>query len=846
MTRNKHLPAARKYQKLSFQVKETVLTSQPKCMPVNLAEEKEKFIYLGKTPQFKLQDPSKLHEAAEKAKNQIRFDLLGEAIHILEQVLKEYGDGEIYLEHAFGPRINKEEATPMLLEYISENSLTESLTVHWCDNLACSAKMMWKGPVVNCNRPDLRKYSLWINGSDDNNYMRESGIRCLMDHEIGTHFFRMLNDGLQPWFSDRERFGLRRSGSFESKCTEEGLATINTVLRGRVQFLWGAAFAYYTACKSTEMTFRQLFDHVGRYTSNTNYRWKQVMRVKRGLKDPNDLGGFGNDQCYFEGAVSILRNMENIDFLLLMSGKLCYDEVDRIKRVIRKDCLRYPSFMNKMGPYRRTLQKICLLNGLHQQHSVQKPPAAYLKRLDERKSGKVEDDVNVNKANENKNHRVTQSRMGKLNRSKQKGKIIHSGVDNEDDDKSEIEKFPVSNNLVKMLQHKQEESRQLEESCRVYATFETLRKQLSTLDSTLDQKIQQLRNIVKDHSWSNNEAAYKQSLLNQVSCELISEGSPINEQNMPIENKTVSIEESLSIIQPNNSLTMGEHSEDTDTCSESIKMMSQELLDNANFNSNSCRNRYVKRQQTSLSLKAKKDENSCPSTVKKKRTMEDLTDFMINNKVETLKKKFLSDVNPHEIIFLEMSDEEDRYSVRTSCSNVLIDISNDITAELPKYILNNSTAGNVDDFKPQPDKNSNKIVPAGIKQKPNFILRNKLLAKRPSVTSGKTIKPEKIDTKIGHETDSDTDDSSRRQKKIKKNNYAHIVSHYSQFKPVIVQKPKLDREILTADLCKPFFIQAERLLQAEKVLKKTRYHRNAVKKADVIATLRKKLIPHHK
>lgn len=56
-----------------------------------------------------------------------------------------------------------------------------------------------------------------------------------------------------------------------------------------------------TACKSTEMTFKQLFDHLGKFLYNPEQRWKHVMRVKRGLIDPNDLGGYGKDQCYFEG-----------------------------------------------------------------------------------------------------------------------------------------------------------------------------------------------------------------------------------------------------------------------------------------------------------------------------------------------------------------------------------------------------------------------------------------------------------------------------------------------------------------------------------------------------------------
>ena len=63
-----------------------------------------------------------------------------------------------------------------------------------CDLFYHSAKMVWTGPVVNANKPELRRYSLWINGSDESNYMRESGIKCLMDHEIGTHFVSFFSN----------------------------------------------------------------------------------------------------------------------------------------------------------------------------------------------------------------------------------------------------------------------------------------------------------------------------------------------------------------------------------------------------------------------------------------------------------------------------------------------------------------------------------------------------------------------------------------------------------------------------------------------------------------------------
>ena len=57
---------------------------------------------------------------------------------------------------------------------------------------------------------------------------------------------------------------------------------------------------------ASEMTFKELFDHLAHYIRDDEQRWKHVMRIKRGLLNPNDLGGCGKDQCYFEGTVYIL------------------------------------------------------------------------------------------------------------------------------------------------------------------------------------------------------------------------------------------------------------------------------------------------------------------------------------------------------------------------------------------------------------------------------------------------------------------------------------------------------------------------------------------------------------
>ncbi|GFO03518.1 importin subunit alpha-1-like [Plakobranchus ocellatus] len=524
-------PLNSKYSAVSFKIEETVVTAQPKSVPVNLAEEKARFIKTGLTPRFQVQDPSKIEELASKTKNQIRFDLQGEAEYILELVRDRYGDGELFLEHAFGSRITKEQATPMVLEYINENSLSESLKIHWCDSIACSAKMVWKGPGLNANKPELRKYSLWINWSDENNYMRESGIKCLMDHEIGTHFFRLINDGFQPWFSDRTRFDLRSMGSFEGQCTEEGLASIHTSLRGRVRLLWSPALAYYTACKAAEMSFKELFDHLGRYTSNIDFRWKQVMRVKRGLADPRDLGGFGNDQCYFEGAVKILRNMDNIDFHLLMSGKICMDEVDRIKRVVRKDVLRFPSFMKNMNAYRRTLKKMLVLNGLDQIHFQRGAPAIFTKRLQERKyetgstsphkSGSKKVRSKPSKSLHNckfkvsantaalKKHAVPENRKGEKNKSQEK---LPS---------PEVERFPVSNNFANNIYVKQGEIRLKEQEARTAKLEQDVRDNIASLECDLKEHMQHLHNIVRDHTWSNTDSRYRDSLISEASSQVL-------------------------------------------------------------------------------------------------------------------------------------------------------------------------------------------------------------------------------------------------------------------------------------------------------------------------------------
>ncbi len=112
------------------------------------------------------------------------------------------------------------------------------------------------------------------------------------------------------------------------------------------------------------MTFERLFDHMSQYIRSPEECWKVIMRVKRGISDPNAVGVYARDQSYFEGACKVLENVEKIDFKLLMSGKICLDELDKVKEVARLDLIKLPKFYRNMKKYKEKLRLIAAVNGL--------------------------------------------------------------------------------------------------------------------------------------------------------------------------------------------------------------------------------------------------------------------------------------------------------------------------------------------------------------------------------------------------------------------------------------------------------------------------------------------------
>jgi len=106
--------------------------------PTNIEDQKRRFLKLGLAPQFLHKGSTdELEELFSKPRSEIRFDLLGEAIHILNTVKEKYGDAESVYTEMYGNKITKEEATDIIVEYLKEHNLDGQMSIIWCADLPC-------------------------------------------------------------------------------------------------------------------------------------------------------------------------------------------------------------------------------------------------------------------------------------------------------------------------------------------------------------------------------------------------------------------------------------------------------------------------------------------------------------------------------------------------------------------------------------------------------------------------------------------------------------------------------------------------------------------------------------
>ncbi|KAM4630745.1 putative tyrosine carboxypeptidase MATCAP2 isoform 2-T2 [Polymixia lowei] len=266
----------------------------------------------------------------------------------MELALKKYGNYERFEQATGGNLLTKSRIWYNVKKYMEKEGCIGEIVVHVTDDLLSRASMT----VVN-GRPTLT-----INISTAREYWLEGMLR----HEIGTHYFRSINNSHQPWSSSA---GRKKHNLKPLNPTEEGLASIHSVLFRKDPTLWRAALLYYTVYQARHMSFSQLFHNLGRFVQDPNTRWDYCVRAKRGQTNTAQPGCFSKDQVYLDGVLKILRYRDKIDFPMLMAlGKVSFEDVDRLKGLAQMENVRIPHFLQDGTGYAEQLEKIMEVNQL--------------------------------------------------------------------------------------------------------------------------------------------------------------------------------------------------------------------------------------------------------------------------------------------------------------------------------------------------------------------------------------------------------------------------------------------------------------------------------------------------
>ncbi|GFN92320.1 hypothetical protein PoB_001882600 [Plakobranchus ocellatus] len=275
---------------------------------------------------------------------------LTQAILIMEKAIGHFGSYENFEEITGGKILNRSQIYLLVKRYISREELEDEVVINLSEDLLSRGSMSRaKGKaVLSVRSVNLREH--WAEG--------------LLRHELGTHYLRSCNNRYQPWYSCRVR---RELAMEPMNPTEEGLASLHSVLFREKPFLWRAALLYYTTYMASKLSFKELFSDLEKFVYSPNVRWDYCLRAKRGQVDTSRPGSFCKDQVYLEGLLQLLKRRRILDFpLLVRLGKVSFEDVNResVTELANLTNTRIPWFMEDLTVYHRQLDHIAHTNGL--------------------------------------------------------------------------------------------------------------------------------------------------------------------------------------------------------------------------------------------------------------------------------------------------------------------------------------------------------------------------------------------------------------------------------------------------------------------------------------------------
>uniref|UniRef100_A0A8B9F3F7 KIAA0895 like n=1 Tax=Amazona collaria TaxID=241587 RepID=A0A8B9F3F7_9PSIT len=326
--------------------------------PCNVEAERERFFRasFAYDPQFEYAEPVPAAVLDKYAAASDRF--VAQAIRIIRAVLEKYGTYESFEVATGGRLLSKCQIWSVIRKYMQKEGCVGEVVVQLTDDLLSQAVMM-----VEDSRPTL---AINLAGA------RQHWLEGMLRHEIGTHYIRGVNNTRQPWHSSegRKQYSLKPANP-----TEEGLASLHSVLFRKQPFLWRAALLYYTIERASRLSFSALFQDLEQYVQDAGIRWEYCVRAKRGQTDTSQPGCFSKDQVYLDGILRILRHRQTIDFPLLAAlGKVSYEDVNRLKKYGVLEKARIPHFMQDLERYMKQLDHIVTTNCLNEEELEQLLP----------------------------------------------------------------------------------------------------------------------------------------------------------------------------------------------------------------------------------------------------------------------------------------------------------------------------------------------------------------------------------------------------------------------------------------------------------------------------------------
>lgn len=143
----------------------------------------------------------------------------------------------------------------------------------------------------------------------------QTEIDRLIVHEIGTHIKRYEN-------GTKQAFKIYRYGFPNYLETEEGLAIYNEYKHGLLlsKDLIKYALRVIACSRAASSDFFGVFQHLCQFTTREE-AWNITLRVKRGLNDTSQPGGFLKDQLYLKGFRKV-KNLSEEQIEKLWIGKI--------------------------------------------------------------------------------------------------------------------------------------------------------------------------------------------------------------------------------------------------------------------------------------------------------------------------------------------------------------------------------------------------------------------------------------------------------------------------------------------------------------------------------------------